>query len=85
MILQASNYLATLDAISAKAILALELQAVKPIIVTQPVVRSKKAKNPLLYLSFQKERKEVVHLDIEIVTNYRILIVSGPNAGGKSV
>ena len=85
MILQASNYLATLDAIRAKAKLALELQAVKPIIVTQPVVRWKKAKHPLLYLSFQKERKEVVPLDIEIGTNYRILIVSGPNAGGKSV
>ncbi len=39
----------------------------------------------MLYLNFRKEKKEVVPLDIEIGNDYRILILSGPNAGGKSV
>ena len=84
-ILAASDYLATIDCIRAKAKFALLIQAVKPLIVDKPIIQWKKAKHPLLYLNFRKEKKEVVPLDIEIGNNYSILIVTGPNAGGKSV
>lgn len=84
-VLAASDYLATIDCIRAKAKFALLIQAVKPLIVDNPIIQWKKAKHPLLYLNFRKEKKEVVPLDIEIGNNYGILIVTGPNAGGKSV
>ena len=41
--------------------------------------------HPLLQLSLAKHNKKVVPLDIELTKNQRILIISGPNAGGKSV
>ncbi|MBO7628646.1 MAG: endonuclease MutS2, partial [Bacteroidales bacterium] len=43
------------------------------------------AKHPLLYLNYKKHHKEVVPLDIRLLPEKRILIISGPNAGGKSV
>jgi DNA mismatch repair protein MutS2 len=44
-----------------------------------------KAKHPLLKLSLQKQGKEVVDLSVQLNPDNRILIISGPNAGGKSV
>ena len=83
-ILLAFNYLSQLDFIRAKAKYALHIRACKPIMVNTPTIEWKKAIHPLLYLNF-KQQKEVVPLDIRLGLDFRILIISGPNAGGKSV
>ena len=82
---EALNYLGQLDFIRAKAKFTLTIDAVKPIINNQSIINWKKAKHPILYLNFQHQQKKVVPLDIAIDNQNRILIISGPNAGGKSV
>lgn len=73
------------DFIRAKAKFASLLGAVNPAFVNQPVIDWRMARHPLLYLSFQKQGRKVVPLGIELRQNQRILVISGPNAGGKSV
>jgi len=84
-ILEAFDFLSTIDFIRAKAKFALSINAVKPLIVNKSIIQWHKAKHPLLYLNFKKQNKVVVPLDIEMGVSHRILILSGPNAGGKSV
>ncbi|MDR0367796.1 MAG: endonuclease MutS2, partial [Bacteroidales bacterium] len=79
------DYLATVDFIRAKAKLALHIHAVKPIMNNEANIQWKKAVHPLLYLSHKEQQKEVVPLDIYLGKTFKILIISGPNAGGKSV
>ena len=79
------NYLGTIDYIRAKAKLALHINAVKPIIEDKAEIQWKKAIHPLLYLSHREQNKTVVPLDIHMGKEFKILIISGPNAGGKSV
>ncbi len=81
----AFEFLGQIDCIRAKAKFALSIHAIKPIIVNKPLIKWQKAKHPLLYLNFQQQKKEVVPLTVEINKDSRILIISGPNAGGKSV
>ena len=78
-------FLAEIDYIRAKALLAIELQAIKPRIINKAILDFRLAKHPLLFLSFKKIDKNVVPLDIEITEEQRIILISGPNAGGKSV
>jgi DNA mismatch repair protein MutS2 len=82
---EAFDFLSTLDFIRAKAKFALSIHAIKPLIVNKSIIQWQKAKHPLLYLNFKKQNKEVVPLTIEMGVSHRILILSGPNAGGKSV
>ncbi|MEA3316694.1 MAG: Smr/MutS family protein [Bacteroidota bacterium] len=85
-LLHSYKFLGTIDFIRAKAKLALKLDAVKPIVSKEPTLNWKKAIHPLLFLSFKKEKRNVVPLDISLnAENQRILLISGPNAGGKSV
>jgi len=84
-ILLAFNYLSQLDFIRAKAKYALHIQACKPIINNTPTIAWKKAVHPLLYLNLKQQQKEVVPLDMRLGEDFKILIISGPNAGGKSV
>ena len=79
------EYLSIIDFIRAKAKLALYIHAVKPIINNYAEVQWKKAVHPLLYLSLKEQDKTVVPLDIQLGNKHKILIISGPNAGGKSV
>jgi DNA mismatch repair protein MutS2 len=79
------DYLGTIDFIRAKAKLALHINAVKPIIENKAEIQWKKAVHPLLYLSHKEQNKTVVPLDIHLGKEFKILIISGPNAGGKSV
>ncbi|NLJ81573.1 MAG: endonuclease MutS2 [Bacteroidales bacterium] len=81
----AFEFLGQIDCIRAKAKFALSIHAIKPIIVDKQLIKWQKAKHPLLYLNFQQQKKEVVPLTVEINKDSRILIISGPNAGGKSV
>ena len=84
-ILIAFNYLSQLDFIRAKAKYALHIHACKPIINNTSIIEWKKAIHPLLYLNLKQQHKEVVPLDIRLGQDFNILIISGPNAGGKSV
>ncbi len=79
------DYLAYLDYTRAKARLAVTLGAGMPFIKDKPVLKWIKASHPLLFLSHQEKKKEVVPLDMALDSRYRILVISGPNAGGKSV
>lgn len=85
-LLHANDFLGTIDFIRAKALFAREIHAIRPSLVKQPHLLWYQAIHPLLYLNFKKENREVVPLDIELDKDKRrILIISGPNAGGKSV
>ena len=84
-ILQGYAFLAEIDFIRAKALFAIEIHAIKPNIEEKPGVEWFHAIHPLLYLTLQKQDKQVVPLDIELSDKQRLLIISGPNAGGKSV
>ncbi|TGE06147.1 endonuclease MutS2 [Hymenobacter fodinae] len=86
---KAYQYLGLLDFIRAKGRLAQRLEASLPELHPRPLIRWKQVRHPLLYLTFQEHAKddprEVVPLDIELTPEQRILLISGPNAGGKSV
>lgn len=82
---KAINFLAQIDFIRAKAKLAVQLDAVMPKLHERPIVSWTDARHPLLYLSFKKQGKSVVPLGVRLDEKTRILIISGPNAGGKSV
>ncbi len=84
-LLMAYRYLGTIDFIRAKANLALKLNSVKPIINKSDEFTWREARHPLLLLSHNEKGKKVIPLDIKLNKNSRILIISGPNAGGKSV
>lgn len=84
-ILRAYGFIGYLDFVRAKARYALYTHSVKPLMTNKPFVRWEKARHPLLFIALQKQGREVVPLDIELEGSQRILIISGPNAGGKSV
>ena len=84
-ILQSYEFLADIDFIRAKALFAIELQGIRPGVEDKQQLDWARAIHPLLYLSLKKQHKEVVPLDIELTAEKRLLIISGPNAGGKSV
>ena len=79
------EYLTRMDALRAKARWALENGATKPIISTEGRLLLRKARHPLLQQTLRAQRKEIVPLDMELNSERRILVISGPNAGGKSV
>jgi len=85
-LLQTNDFLGTIDFIRAKALFARDIHADKPAIVNHPHIRWNNAIHPLLYLNLKKENREVMPLDIALDNQkQRILVISGPNAGGKSV
>jgi len=77
--------LGLLDFIIAKARLAIDIQAIKPDLHETTNIDWHGARHPLLYLSHRAQNKSVVPLNIKLNQQQRILIISGPNAGGKSV
>jgi len=79
------EFLGFIDFVRAKGKLAIELDAVMPNVFDEQIVQYKSARHPLLFLSHKKENKNVVAQDIELTQKQRILVISGPNAGGKSV
>ena len=83
--LDSYTFLAKIDFVNAKVCLAEYLKAIEPQIKMKPMVDMIEARHPLLQLSLQKQNKKVVPLEIRLTAEKRILIISGPNAGGKSV
>jgi DNA mismatch repair protein MutS2 len=84
-IIQSYEFLAVVDFIRAKAKFAVEIKAIKPDMADKRQLCWNRAIHPLLYLSHQRQQKETVPLDIYLDETNRILLISGPNAGGKSV
>ena len=84
-ILYSYDFLAVIDLVRAKALFASRLTAFEPAINAFPHVDWMHSVHPLLQHSLQKQGKAVVPLDIMLTHERRILIISGPNAGGKSV
>ncbi|MBQ7421143.1 MAG: endonuclease MutS2, partial [Prevotella sp.] len=84
-ILESYHLLADIDFIRSKTELAKRLKASEPTVANRPHIDWRQAIHPLLRLSLEKQGKKVVPLDIVLTKEKRILLISGPNAGGKSV
>lgn len=79
------DFLGEIDFIRSKAVFALDIEAIKPAIEDVQIIDWVQAKHPLLFLSHRKNHKNIIPLDIKLDNIDRLLIISGPNAGGKSV
>jgi len=84
-ILTSYSFLAEIDFIRAKALLSERIGGIRPTIVNYGFIDWGSAIHPLLQMSLAKHGKKMNPLDIQIDKDHRILIISGPNAGGKSV
>ena len=84
-VLDSYRFLAEIDLVHAKAEMAEQMQAFEPEVKAEPTMDWIRAIHPLLQRSLAKQDKKVVPLDIMLVKDKRLLIISGPNAGGKSV
>lgn len=84
-ILASYKLLAQIDMIRAKTELAKLIGGIEPEVGKYPLIDWIEATHPLLRLSLEKQGKKVVPLEIMLTKNKRMLIISGPNAGGKSV
>ncbi len=84
-LMESYRFLAKIDLIRAKAELAQLFDAYEPVVEKRPHIDWIRAIHPLLQLSLTKQGKKVVPLDIMLTREKHILIISGPNAGGKSV
>ena len=83
-ILASEQFLADVDFLRAKALFADDIEAIVPEVHNKPMLDWREARHPILLLNFRKQGREVVPLSIRLTDN-RILVISGPNAGGKSV
>jgi DNA mismatch repair protein MutS2 len=85
-LLEANSFLGEMDFIRSKALLGNRLKCTKPVLAMAPLISWRRAEHPLLTLAFEKlPGRKVVPLDIALDEENRILLISGPNAGGKSV
>ena len=84
-IADAGDYLSSVDMIRAKARWALANDAGKPILSTDDRLELRPARHPLLQQTLRAAGREIVPLDLQLDRRKRILVISGPNAGGKSV
>jgi DNA mismatch repair protein MutS2 len=85
LLLSYHGFLTKLDFVRAKALFAIEVEGDMPVLIKEAKTKLVNARHPLLLLSFKEEKRTVVPLNIHINENLRIVLVSGPNAGGKSV
>jgi len=79
------EFLGEIDFIRAKALLAVEFDAIKPEFGSKPIIEWYHAIHPLLMQTLRKEKRKIVPLNIKITNEEHLLLISGPNAGGKSV
>ncbi len=84
-LLAAAKYMGEIDFLMAKANVALDIIAGMPIISDDGRMNLRKARHPLLEKVLKKEKKEIVPLTMSLDRQKHILLISGPNAGGKSV
>jgi len=84
-LIAASEYIGEIDFIRSKALVALDMIAGMPILSTNGELNLRRARHPLLEASLRREKKEIVPLTLSLSREKHILLISGPNAGGKSV
>ncbi|MCX6328783.1 MAG: Smr/MutS family protein [Bacteroidia bacterium] len=85
-LLASNTFLVEIDFLRAKALLGNHLHSIKPAVIDKPFLSWKHAIHPLLSMTLEKlPGRKVVPLDIQLDDKNRILVISGPNAGGKSV
>ena len=85
-ILASQRMLAEVDFLNAKVSLAQAMKAIRPELVEGPLVEWAEARHPVLWLHYAPQGKTVVPLSIRLEKDKnRVLVISGPNAGGKSV
>ncbi len=83
---QHTNHTVFLDVIASKLKLSTLLKSIKPDLVHQQnEVRLKDARHPLLFIQLHKDNKKIVPLNFEPGKNHFLILISGPNAGGKSI
>ena len=82
---RSGGYLTTVDMIRAKARFALDNGCVRPILSPEGELSLRQARHPLLAQALAREGKQIVPLDLRLTREKHILVISGPNAGGKSV
>ncbi len=82
---KATNFLGLIDFIRAKAKFAQKTDSCKPEIIQERGVLMTKARHPLLQIALGSQGKQIVPLDVKLQGHDRLLVISGPNAGGKSV
>lgn len=85
ILLSYHGFLTKLDFVRAKALFAIQIDAEMPVLFNEARLKLINAKHPLLVISHKETGKPVVPLNMHLDANVRILLVSGPNAGGKSV
>jgi len=85
LLLNYLNIIGLFDFIKAKALLAIDMHAEKPDIIDKSMLHLQRAYHPILFLNNQKNNKPTIPVNIELNDEKRILIISGPNAGGKTV
>ena len=81
----AAEYLGEIDFLMAKANVALDIIAGMPVISDNGELNLRKARHPFLEKALKRENKEIVPLTVTLTPKKHILLISGPNAGGKSV
>lgn len=84
-LIPAYNFLAYIDFVRAKAAFSNYIEAIVPPYSERPEMLWYQARHPLLWLNLKNTDKTLVPLNIEINEDQRIILISGPNAGGKSV
>jgi DNA mismatch repair protein MutS2 len=84
-LVESAKYLGEIDFIMAKAQIALDFIAGMPVLSENGEMNLRKARHPLLERALKKEKKEIVPLTATLTSQKHILLISGPNAGGKSV
>lgn len=86
ILLSYQRLITQVDFIRAKALLAIDLDAKMPVLTKGSSINLVEARHPFIYLNFLKNKEQkVIPLNINIDEKNRIVLVSGPNAGGKSV
>ena len=79
------DFLGEIDFIRAKGLLAVEFNAILPEFTKKPVIDWHEAAHPLLMQALKRENRKIIPLEIRLTDENHILLISGPNAGGKSV
>lgn len=85
------GFLGTIDFLQAKVSLAIELNAISPVVQREPIIMWRNARHPILFMNYKSSEKVVVPLNItlgsttDLSSHAKMLVISGPNAGGKSV
>lgn len=85
LIFSCQGLVAKFDFIRAKALFAIKIDASLPVLKKEPIIKLYNAYHPLLVISHQSSKQPVIPMSIQLDAEQRVVLVSGPNAGGKSV